>query len=60
MLTKTKAKGTKSPRRNVLRILSFKQFANQKERNAMQKKRMQNKRMKIKSTLNVKITLNVK
>ena len=43
----------------MLRILSFKQFANLKGRNGMQKKKMQSKRMQIKPALNVKLTLNV-
>ena len=40
---KTRAKGTKSLRRKVLNILSFKQFANFNGKNEKQKKRMQNK-----------------
>ena len=40
---KIRAKGTKSLRRKVLNILSFKQFANFNGKNEMQKKRMQNK-----------------
>ena len=55
---KTRAKGTKSLRRKVLNILSFKQFANFNGKNEMQKKRMQNKCMQIQPTLNVKKSLN--
>ena len=51
------SKGTKSLWRNVLSILSFKEFSNLKVRSVMQKK-MQNKRMQTKATVNVKISLN--
>ena len=45
--TITVAKDTKSLRRNMLTILSFKKFLNLKGRNNMQKKRMQNEGMQI-------------
>ena len=50
-----RARRTKSLRRNVLNIPSFKQFANRKGSSGIQKKIMQNKIMQIKSTLNIKI-----
>ena len=48
ILLRTKAKGTKSLRCNVLYILSFKQFSNLKGRNENQKRIIQDKRIQFK------------